>query len=54
MAKETVTPGVLTRNEAADYLRVCVRTLDYLVKDGELKRLKLGRKTLYRVADLMR
>jgi excisionase family DNA binding protein len=32
----------LTRNEVADFLQVCTRTVDRMCEDGELKFFKLG------------
>lgn len=44
--------GVVTRTDAAEYLAISTRYLDILVAAGELKRLHIGRKPVYRVADL--
>ena len=35
--------GILTRKEAAVYLRISVRTLDELAQDGEIPYSKLGK-----------
>lgn len=35
--------GILTRKEAAAYLRISVRTLDKLAQDGEIPYSKLGK-----------
>jgi len=46
----------LTRKEAAEYLRISVRTLDKLAQDGEIPYSKLGKgvrgRVLYRQKDL--
>ena len=43
---------VMTRAEAAGYLRVSLPTLDKLANTGELRRVKLGTRVLYRLKDL--
>lgn len=45
-------PGALDRQGAAEYLAVSTRTLDDLLSRGDIKRLKIGRKTVVRVRDL--
>lgn len=42
----------LTSKEAADYLRVSVKTLMNMVSNGEIPYSKLGRRNRYRLADL--
>lgn len=38
--------NLLTRSEAADRLRVCLRTLDRLLASGLLQRCKIRRRTM--------
>ncbi len=49
-------PRYLTRDEAADYLRISVRKLDQLAADGEIQYSKMGNgrrsRVLYRMEDL--
>lgn len=45
-------PGALSRKDAAIYLSVSTRQLDNYAAAGELRRVKLGSKTVYRVIDL--
>ncbi len=40
--------------EAADVLRVCIRTVFQLIRAGKLKRFKVGRRTLIREPELLR
>ena len=46
----------MTRKEAADYLRISVRKLDYMAEQGIIRRCKLGdgkrARVLYRKKDL--
>ncbi len=44
--------GALSRVDAAHYLGVCARTFDNYVIAGEIPRVKLGTRTVYRVVDL--
>ncbi len=44
--------GCLNRSDAASYLSISTRLLDDLAAQGALPRVKIGRKTLFRVADL--
>jgi excisionase family DNA binding protein len=44
--------GCLDRRESASYLSISTRLLDDLAAQGKLPRVKIGRKTLFRVADL--
>lgn len=44
--------GCLDRRGAAKYLSISTRLLDSLAANGEIIRIKIGRKTLFRVADL--
>ena len=44
--------GCLDRRESASYLSISTRLLDDLAAQGALPRVKIGRKTLFRVADL--
>jgi len=46
--------AALSRREAANYLSISTRLLDDLLSSGEIKRIKLRRKTLVRVVDLDR
>lgn len=45
-------PGALSRKDAASYLSVSTRQLDNYARTGELRRVKLGAKTVFRVIDL--
>ncbi len=45
-------PGALSRKDAAVYLSVSTRQLDSYATAGELRRVKLGAKTVFRVCDL--
>lgn len=44
--------GALSREQAARYLSLSTRHLDNLVAQGELQKVKVGRKTLFRIVDL--
>ena len=44
--------GCLDRRQAAQYLSISVRLLDKLASEGQLSRVKIGTKTLFRVSDL--
>ena len=44
--------GCLDCRESASYLSISTRLLDDLAAQGALPRVKIGRKTLFRVADL--
>jgi excisionase family DNA binding protein len=44
----------LTRRDAADYLGICLASLDNYVRDGRLEKYKVGRKTLFKRKDLQR
>jgi excisionase family DNA binding protein len=46
--------GTLTRVEAAKYLSISERYLDKLIASGEIRRVKLGAKTVLPVAELER
>ena len=48
----TAPVGALGRHGAANYLSISTRKLDDLLSEGLIKRRKLGRKTLIKVADL--
>ena len=50
--RPTAPAGALSRAEAAAYLSISTRLLDDLLTAGDIKKLKLGRKTLIRVCDL--
>lgn len=45
-------PGALSRKDAAVYIGVSTRQLDNYARSGELRRVKLGAKTVFRVCDL--
>lgn len=50
-----VTPaGALSRKDAASYIGCSTRYLDKLAKAGELRRAKLGSKTIYLRSELDR
>lgn len=44
--------GALDRKSSAQYLSISTRLLDQLAAAGKIRRLHIGRKPLYRVADL--
>lgn len=44
--------GALSREEAARYLSMSTRHLDKMVKQEKLQKVKVGRKTLFRIVDL--
>jgi excisionase family DNA binding protein len=48
----TITPAVLDRLQAADYLRISVNHLGNLTSAGQLPSLTIGRRRLYRRVDL--
>lgn len=52
METQNVDVGAMGRTAAAKYLGISTRKLDDLLSSGEIKRLKLGRKTLIRKIDL--
>lgn len=41
-----------SRKEAADYIGVCVTTIDNYIRDGRLEKYKSGRKTILKKTDL--
>lgn len=45
-------PALLTRREAAEYLRVSLATLDFHIQDGSLRSYQLGRKVMLDPKDL--
>ncbi len=47
-------PGALSRKDAAKYLSCSTRYLDMLAKSGEIRRCKLGSKTVYTREELER
>ena len=44
--------GCLDRRQAAEYLSISTRLLDNLASAGQIPRVKIGAKTLFRIADL--
>jgi excisionase family DNA binding protein len=42
----------LTRKEVAEVLDVSLKVLDLLVRDGHIKRLKMGAKVRFRLSDV--
>lgn len=44
--------GAMSRSESAKYLGISTRKLDDLLSAGELRRVKIGRKTVVLVKDL--
>ena len=46
--------GALSRKDAAKYLSCSTRYLDMLAKSGEIRRCKLGSKTIYTREELER
>lgn len=51
-SNESAPVGALDRAGAARYLSISTRTLDDLLSSGTIRRIKLGRKTLVRIADI--
>ena len=51
-AEKTVEKEYFRRNEAAEYLSICVRTLDQLKAEGELPFCKLGATVVFMKKDL--
>jgi hypothetical protein len=49
---EKMNPGTLGREAAAKFLSIDKRQLDKFASDGKVPRIKLGDKTVFRVADL--
>ncbi len=45
-------PDLLTRQEAMDYLRISKRTLDNLMRKRDIPFIKIGKKVLFRKADI--
>lgn len=43
---------LIGKKPAAEILDLCPRTIDYLVAGGELPVVRVGRRVLFRVADL--
>jgi excisionase family DNA binding protein len=43
---------LLSKRAAAELLSLCARTVDYLVDEGELPVVRVGRRVLFRVRDL--
>lgn len=50
--KDTFEEEVLTKTQAARYLKVSSRKLDRLVAEGEIKKIKSGRSVRFRKQDL--
>ena len=44
--------GCLDRRQSAGYLSISVRLLDNLATSGQIPKIKIGAKTLFRVTDL--
>ena len=44
--------GSLDRRDAAAYLSISIRLLDMLASEGQIPRIKIGVKTLFRIVDL--
>lgn len=44
--------GCLDRRHSAEYLSLSTRKIDDLASAGEIPRIKIGTKTLFRIADL--
>lgn len=51
-AQKNTAPKYLTRNEAADELRISLSTLHRLVATGQLCCIKIGRKSVFRDKDV--
>ncbi len=43
---------LLDKTEAAKYLRICTRTLDYLREDGKITYCQIGGQIRFRLSDL--
>ena len=52
MAHDTPRKLTFTRREASEWLSLSTRKLDDLASSGELPKVKIGRKTLFRLSDL--
>jgi excisionase family DNA binding protein len=46
MEIQNLPPKYLSRNEASDYLRVSIKTIDRLIRDNRIKAFKLGKRVL--------
>lgn len=52
LLKELAPSPWLSRDEAAEYARVCLSTIDNAVKEGRLEKFKLGRSTKFKRCDV--
>lgn len=43
---------LMTRKQAAEYLKMSIRTLDYRVADNEIAYYRMGRQKMFRMEDL--
>ena len=50
--KSPLPSGAVRRIEAANYLAISTRQLDRLAESGELKRIKIGRASVFRIKEL--
>ena len=44
--------GALGRQESAEYLSISLSEVDRLVRAGQLNKIKIGRRTIFRIVDL--
>lgn len=54
MIRKPDTRGGLDRRDAARYLGISMRSLDYLAARGQIRRVRIGRKPIYPVVELDR
>lgn len=47
-----IQPALVGRSEASQMLRISLRKLDYLVKDGTISCRKIGRRVLFALEDI--
>ena len=47
-----IEPALVGRSEASQMLRISLRKLDYLVKDGVISHRKIGRRVLFALEDI--
>lgn len=49
-----VQPALVSRRDAAVYLGLTTRTIDTMATEGQISRIRMGGKTMFRIADLDR
>lgn len=52
LLKELAPSPWLSRADAARYARVCLATIDGMVRDGRLEKYKIGRSTKFKRSDI--